>query len=373
MKEKIKKPLKSPFDPERLTVEGWPKWEIWAAVIAIVISTAGLIVYQKNFKTFTSDDESSIDSNEVDQPSFVHNIFDWQRSASIWGGRDSHASVVFLDKMWVIGGKDANDKSTNDVWSSLNGSSWTIVTENNRWTDRSGHQAIVFNGKIWIMGGITNDGYQLNDIWSSSDGITWTKELAIAPWSARSDFSTVVFKDKLYLLGGWSNSSPQNGEFTNYNDVWATADGINWSQITEDAGWDGRGYLSAYIHDEKMFIAGGMTLVPQQNFSSIYSSYDGVTWTKVGDLPESRSAACVVIAEDRLYYIDGYNEKRAYNYSFYSDDGMNWLATETNAYGPRRSFHTALYFKNKIWMIGGTDLDAGRANDLWSTEIIGDK
>ncbi|MEI7792848.1 MAG: hypothetical protein WCI57_05190 [Candidatus Berkelbacteria bacterium] len=355
------------------TFKAWPTWLIRLVIAAIVAMTAGLIVYQKHHSDKYIAEDNAVDRSQPGTEEPFANIFDWQKQPSIWGGRNSQAAVVFKDKMWVFGGKNVSDKASNDVWSSSDGISWTQVAENTPWLDRSGHQVQVFQDKIWLMGGTSNLGVQLNDVWSSPDGVKWTKETVAAPWAARADFASVVFDNKLMIMGGWNTSLPQGGEFTNFNDVWSTTDGINWDKLTEAAAWSKRAYLSAYIQDKKLFIAGGLTAIPVAKFADIYSSTDGINWEKSGELPEARGAASVVRADGRLYLIDGYDQDRVYNYSLYSDNGKIWLPTEKYGYGPSRAFHTALYFKNSVWMIGGTDFDSGQINDLWSTSIIGAK
>jgi N-acetylneuraminic acid mutarotase len=362
MREKYKNSFKS-----------WQDWKIWTVVIAIIIATAGLIVYQRYYHFFNSTEGVSEESNENTQSSMVKSKLGWQKSPSVWGGKYSQASVVFQDKIWVIGGDDSEDNTTNDVWSSADGTSWTKITSKNLWPARTSHQAVVFDNKIWIMGGISPAGEELNDVWSSADGVTWARVTDSATWPVRANFGSIVFDNKIFIMGGWSATSPQGGEFTHYNDVWSSADGENWEQLTAEAAWAKRAYFSAYIFDNKIFIAGGLASVPQREYSDIYSSSDGKTWAKVGDLPEVRGAGAVVDTAGSFYFIGGYDHDQAIGYSLYSKDGITWSQADNVGDGPVRCFHAAVYFKDRLWLIGGTDFTDDQANDLWSTEIIGDK
>jgi len=359
MKEKFTKSYKS-----------WSDWQIWTVVVVIIIATAGLIVYQKYYRVFTPRDQVSTESDQTEESNLVTSMFDWQKSISVWGGLYGQASVVFQDKIWVIGGKDKDDQPTNDVWSSADGTHWSKVSSNNLWSARSAHQAVVFDNKIWIMGGISAAGEELNDVWSSADGVVWNRLTDAAPWPARANFSSIVFDNKVFVMGGWSATSPQGGTLTYYNDVWSSLDGKNWEQLSSDSAWSKRAYLSAYTFGNKIFIAGGLTSSPQREFSDIYSSTDGESWVKVGDLPDPRGAGVVVNADGWLYFIDGYNNDQVLSYSFYSKDGVSWTQADNALDGPSRSFHSATYFKNKIWLIGGTDFTDDKVNDLWSTGII---
>ena len=66
--------------------------------------------------------------------------------------------------MWVLGGYHGSLR--NDVWYSSDGVSWTQATANAPWVARGEHRSIVFNNKIWVLGG--SDGSRgKNDVWRS--------------------------------------------------------------------------------------------------------------------------------------------------------------------------------------------------------------
>ena len=76
---------------------------------------------------------------------------------------------------------------------------------------RSGHSAVVFDNKLWITGGwsaITNeetfeqDVISYNNIWSSADGITWT-ELTTSPnFIGRLDHTATSFNNSIIITAG---------------------------------------------------------------------------------------------------------------------------------------------------------------------------
>lgn len=123
-----------------------------------------------------------------------------------WGPRFGHTSVVFAAtpgdlRMWVIGGQindDFTQKSsyTNDVWSSPDGKNWELVSSNPGFEVRRQHASVVYDNKIWVIGGWHRDGdtvVDLKDVWYSEDGITWEEAAPPATWSARRGLSAVVF------------------------------------------------------------------------------------------------------------------------------------------------------------------------------------
>jgi hypothetical protein len=83
-----------------------------------------------------------------------------------WTARWCHTSIVTPDgRIWVIGGDDGSSRK-NDVWYSINGSSWTQATSVASWSKRYNHTSVVTSdGRIWVIGGY--DGSHKNDVWYS--------------------------------------------------------------------------------------------------------------------------------------------------------------------------------------------------------------
>jgi hypothetical protein len=101
-----------------------------------------------------------------------------------WIARYGHTSVVFDNKLWVIGGRAGSNagESLNDVWSSPDGIKWTEVTAAAPWPGRMGHTSVVFDNKLWVIGGSAGSSAgSLNDVWCSPDGATWTQVSGVAP------------------------------------------------------------------------------------------------------------------------------------------------------------------------------------------------
>lgn len=112
---------------------------------------------------------------------------------------------------FLTGGIGFEDTVFNDVWTSRNGSIWSVGTQNARWRRRYDHSCLVFQSKLWILGGITDKDEVLNDVWrtdddvlptssASSAGITgalWSLATIQADWSGRSGFAAAVAGDTM--------------------------------------------------------------------------------------------------------------------------------------------------------------------------------
>ena len=125
------------------------------------------------------------------------NGIDWVRvlENTPFGAR-SHGEVVVHDgRMWQLG-------SGEDVWWSTDGVNWTCATPHAPFGDRYASAVTLFNGRIWLMGGATyretpGDGYypyldMNNDVWSSEDGTNWTLMTEHASWNGRMWFVGVT-------------------------------------------------------------------------------------------------------------------------------------------------------------------------------------
>ncbi|MDD8015518.1 MAG: galactose oxidase [Acidobacteriota bacterium] len=213
---------------------------------------------------------------------------DWTRGVgeAPWTHADLSTSLVYDGKMWLMGGwcggRDASASASNAVWFSEDGANWTCATKAAAWTARLGAGGVVFDGKMWILGGLERyfDGSPealRNDVWFSTDGKTWTRAVEKAPWAPRAFHGAVVFDDKIWVMGG-GNYRP---EFTGYNDVWNSADGVNWTKVTEHAPWAGRIWFSADIYRNRIWIMGGWSDKPSVNWNDVWYTRDGRTWNEL--------------------------------------------------------------------------------------------
>jgi hypothetical protein len=117
----------------------------------------------------------------------------------------------------------------NDVWSSSDGRSWEQLTSNASWSPRSGPRMIGFNGKLYLIAGevgFTAD-TQLVDIWSSDDGTVWTLVTASPGFSPRSGHGVVVHAGEVLMIAGWPE----------LHDLWASQDMLTW-ELRSNSTWN---------------------------------------------------------------------------------------------------------------------------------------
>ena len=184
-------------------------------------------------------------------------------AAAGWSPRIAAAAVVFQDRIWILGGTEnyyfGDDKSLkNDVWYSADGKEWKQATADAGWPARAYHQAVVLNGKIYLFGGgnYVPKYHAKSDVWCSADGVSWEQVTDAAPWSPRLWFPAAVYRDRMWILGGWSNNPSRN-----WGDVWHSADGVTWTEIPNTP-WKPRHAASVFVHDGTLWMVAGNNMQP---------------------------------------------------------------------------------------------------------------
>jgi hypothetical protein len=245
---------------------------------------------------------------------FLDQTFDPVRD---WEGRHTGGYVVYKEKMWLVGGDGNQGHYQEDVWNSADGKTWTLVTRDKRvpWAPRVLHYTLVFRDKIWVMGGQTipriaqAEEFFHRDIWTSTDGASWERVMPKEPyWPQRGMIGgSIVFKDRVWILGGGTYDTPKVPERKFFNDVWSSADGIVWKRHVEHAPWQGRQYHDVAVFDDRMWVLEGYSQ-PGGNRNDVWYSANGVNWYEVPQTPwKPRHAASVFIHDGGLWMVAGNN------------------------------------------------------------------
>jgi hypothetical protein len=155
---------------------------------------------------------------------------------------------------------------------------------------------------------------------------------------------TQVLRDRLYLLGGGTyETATDPGRFF-CNDVWSTADGVEWTRDCAECPWEPRQYHDVAAHDGRLWVLsgcnfGGATLAeqryrtveqlqaeraaspevstlaanprsgrPDSNRNDVWCSADGQAWHEVAPTPWlPRHANSVFVFDDSLWMVSGNN------------------------------------------------------------------
>jgi hypothetical protein len=280
----------------------------------------------------------------------------WTRlvGKAIWSPRDGAALLLQNDRVWLFGGSPSNEiLDLGDVWSTVDGIDWRREVDQAAWTPSANAMSVAFGGRMWRMGGFVkreNRFLPISEIWASADGRNWTLASSKPDWEARGGGALVVHNEKLWLLGGTRH--PHNeGDQPLWNDVWSTENGIDWKEITSNAPWKPRAFHSAIAHNDRLWILGGGHWGKSATYyRDVWSSFDGIKWEQHSkqaewtDQPRGGSSTI-----------------------WYSADGSKWYPYLAARSWPARMAHCSVVFDGRLWVLAGSNGDY--FNDVWTLRV----
>lgn len=284
-----------------------------------------------------------------------------------WLGRRGHELAVLGEgdnqALLLVGGFSADEETgyrqyNNDVWKTTDGKNWEIVKETTQPTE--------------------------------SDNSDWIPRMHHKIVNVNRDGT-----EYLYLIGGQSMAESGSSAYgmNYYNDVWRSVDGINWERVMNNDYGIRSEHAVAVNPEGKIFVHGGMHGVvfesenneehPLPNWQYLWSTEDGINWT--AEINEDlipgdyywRAAHEMVFYEEKLWVLPGkttsnvhytFTNSNQYPIWTYSDYG-NWnVDSEGTAIDARHSYSVVI-FGDKIWILGGFTNANGQANDVWTAKL----
>jgi hypothetical protein len=254
---------------------------------------------------WSEDENYTYTNNEIWSSTDAKN---WSLETSApFDGRHCFGIIKFKDAIWVVGGDCNSGYCQKDVWKSFDGKIWTKVSGPLKFLDRALYSVVVFKKKLWLFGGqkmpkmvANHDGGEwYNDAWSSEDGISWKLESNQLNWPGRSVYNRiVVHNNSLYLFGG------DHYQIKTFNDVWKSEDGVNWDKISHHSPWKQAQFSDVIVYDQKFWIVGGS--YGFNNINEIWYSKDAISWSKLDNkFFPSRHASSLVVFQNKLFIIAG--------------------------------------------------------------------
>lgn len=257
------------------------------------------------------------------------------------------------------------------AWTSTDGLNWAHHPKKD-WGERIWMEYAYFNNRFWMFGGMKYQAREvMNEIWSSTDGIRW-EQTTNAPWTPRKGQAIVAFQGKLWLFGGAANVTQDFVSNQIFNEVWSSEDGVRWTKEMERAPWEAEETPTLIIFQNTLYKIGG------QGKADVWSSTDGKHWSQL--TPEAawkpRFNNGALVFDNKLWVFGGYDTTANHNTGakndvWYSTDGIQWNQQTEHAPWTVRSGATSVVFKNKIWLYSGKHT-GGKYNwggDVWAMKI----
>lgn len=175
----------------------------------------------------------------------------WEEVAATapWSPRAGGAVAVHEGALYLLGGEvgficqpfpGCEPPYFNDVWRTVDGVSWELVTDAADWSSRPGHQCESLDvggaAQLVCFGGF-GQGENPIDMWASPDGATWT-DLGVAPWSAPSpDLGRYDFDSTVVSIKGSSGTISAILTVGGDRETFEFGDPENWLRVDDDVWW----------------------------------------------------------------------------------------------------------------------------------------
>lgn len=135
-----------------------------------------------------------------------------EETSNAFAGIIGQKGVVFNDAMYLIGGENVAGDKRNDIWTSTNGATWSLLTNNTSvFPGINKHTATVYNNKVWIVGGRTNTADYSNTIYYSENLQDWTKYEGVNPIEPIASHSALHYNDGIWVFGGYVSFETPTG------------------------------------------------------------------------------------------------------------------------------------------------------------------
>lgn len=349
--------------------------KIWVLVIFFTLSACQKNEYLENQDDTIIDNSTSFKTSfEVESETLQAQLISKNNINPI----HDHASVVFKDKIWIIGGH-TNGEASNTILNSSDGVKWNTVKTRSIFSPRRGHSVVVFKNKLWVLGGSPNNNYGehiddmtfYNDTWSSSDGIEWEQNpySHVDVFRGRIDFGTAIFKGEIWAFGGFS-------EIPCCNRIQKSSDGVNWHFVKNNLVTQDLIGNQAIAFDNKLWLVGGYNW-GGNIFTA--STSDGINWDIYDtDIPKYAHHQ-LVTDNKKMYLIAGdyvappkiYNLGESSNHIWHTSNGSEWFKAKASLNFPKRTRHSSVFYKYKFWVIGGSnDENLLGLSDVWTLTPI---
>eukprot|EP00906_Rhabdomonas_costata_P006719 RCo009756 len=129
--------------------------------------------------------------------------------------------------------------------------SWKMLTDAADFGARVAHCSVILGSQLLVIAGRDSHGTYLSDIWASADGLSWTNLTRSGFW-ARAYFSCAVLGSQVLVMGGCNS--------THYmNDVWSSTTGADWTPLGKSS-FTPRAWHGSAVLLSRVWVVAGYTM-----------------------------------------------------------------------------------------------------------------
>ncbi|PUA27948.1 MAG: hypothetical protein B0W54_15680 [Cellvibrio sp. 79] len=325
----------------------------------------------------------------------------WSRvvESAPFGPRSGMDVTEFNNQLFLTAGY-ANSAAQNDIWTSVDGVNWSSAVTHAAFTGRYGHAVYQFDGKLWLAGGYMPGFGSLKDVWSSDDGSVWSLAAAELPES-QMEHKILSLQGELFLLGAfleakvWASANnqlwvPKNNRATipdacryfewagqlyatNGTDtLWRANELLEWESLAITSPVPTQSLCNLVVHQNKLYVIGGFAGAGQYS-NAVWSSDDGTSWTQISSAAafSPRTSLAAASFNGSLWVVGGNNFSQSFDDMWSSSNGIDWTKTHTfDLPTGGLIYKQLLVFKGKLWLVFnyGTIWAPERTLKAYSTE-----
>lgn len=231
--------------------------------------------------------------------------------------------------------------------------SWEIIETNGTPTARHEAGFVAYDGKLYLIGGRRINPVEIYN----PETKTWTQK-SKSPFEIHH-FQAVVIEDAIYLVGamtgGWPDEKPLDKVLVYYPEE------DRFEETHEIPEGRRRGGAGVAVHNEKIYMVGGITNGHMNGYESWFDEYDPKTgeWRALPDAPHKRDHFAASVIGNKLFAFAGRKTEHAIG----------------NDFGPTQAYGDVFNFETEKWEPTHPDLAlpttrAGNMVFSWGDELI---
>ncbi len=282
----------------------------------------------------------------------------WTTAATTFTtARYLHASAVYKDYLYVVGGTDGTKRS--DVqYAPLKASgdlgSWSSTTSFT--TARSQHSAVAYNGYMYLLGGDT--GSAANDVQYAPINSVGT----VGAWATTTSFTTaryghasVVYNGYLYVIGGYNGSTYYNT--IQYAPIYTNGTVGGWTSSSTFT--TARNGHASVAYGGYLYVIGGTNGSAQSSiyYAAINSAGRPGDYASTSSVPAGLRGAAYAAGNGYLYVVGGYNGSALVNTIYYAavnaDGSLGSWGTSSLNLQQNTAYIGAVVYRNWLFVSGG--------------------